>query len=155
MEGTMRLPPFTTTAVCSLLIALGIALARPAWAAEIRVLNANALTIALRELAAEHTKQTGTQVAFIFGSPGQIQQKVDAGEKFDLLIMPTPALAALDTAGKLAAGTRRTLDRVGIGIGIRERAHQPDITTPAPLRHTLLAPHNVTYSDCRTGGLTG
>jgi ABC-type molybdate transport system substrate-binding protein len=62
-----------------LLIALGIGLARPAWAPEIRVLNANALTIALRALAAEHTKQTGTQVTFISGSPGQIQQKVDAG----------------------------------------------------------------------------
>src|SRR4029434_489046 len=67
-----------------------IGLARPASAAEIRVLNANALTIALRALAAEHTMQTGNQVTFIFGSPGQIQQKVDAGEKFDLLIMPTP-----------------------------------------------------------------
>src|SRR5678816_399282 len=109
MEGSMRLPALTTTAVCSLLIALGIGLARPAWAAEIRVLNANALTIALRALAAEHTKQTGTQVTFIFGSPGQIQQKVDAGEKFDLLIMPTPALAALDTAGNLAAGSRSCL----------------------------------------------
>ena len=118
----MRFSPFTATAVCSLLIALGIGLARPASAAEIRVLNANALTIALRELAAEHTKQTGTQVTFIFGSPGQIQQKVDAGEKFDLLIMPTPALAALDTAGGLAAGTRRALVRVGIGIAIREGA---------------------------------
>jgi ABC-type molybdate transport system substrate-binding protein len=79
MEGSMRLPLFTTTAVCSLLIALGIGLATPASAAEIRVLNANALTIALRELAAEHTKQTGNQVTFISGSPGQIQQKVDAG----------------------------------------------------------------------------
>jgi hypothetical protein len=55
MEGSMRFPPLTTKAVCSLLIALGISLARPAWAAEIRVLNANALTIALRGLAAEHT----------------------------------------------------------------------------------------------------
>jgi len=45
---------FTTTAVCSLLI--GIGWARPVWAVEIRVLNANALTVALRELAAEHTK---------------------------------------------------------------------------------------------------
>jgi len=155
MEVSMRLRPFTTTAVCSLLIALGIALARPAWAAEIRVLNANALTIALRELAAEHTKQTGTQVTFIFGSPGQIQQKVDTGEKFDLLIMPTPALAALDTAGKLAAGTRRALVRVGIGIAIREGAPKPDITTPDALRKTLLAQQKVTYSDSRTGGLSG
>ena len=151
MEGSMRLPPFTTTAVCSLLIALGIGLARPAWGAEIRVLNANALTIALRALAAEHTKQTGTQVTFIFGSPGQIQQKVDAGEKFDLLIMPTPALAALDTAGKLAPGTRRALVRVGIGIAIREGAPKPDITTPEALRKTLLAQQKITYSDSKHG----
>ena len=68
----MRFSPFTATTVCSLPIALGIGLARPAWSAEIRVLNANALTIALRALAAEHTKQTGTQVTFISGSPGQI-----------------------------------------------------------------------------------
>jgi len=151
----MRFPPFTTTAVCTLLIALGIGLARPAWAAEIRVLNANALTIALRALAAEHTKQTGNQVTFISGSPGQIQQKVDAGEKFDLLIMPTPALAALDTAGKLAAGTTRALVRVGIGIAIREGAPKPDITTPDALRRTLLAQQKVTYSDSSTGGLSG
>src|SRR5947208_3973192 len=152
MEGSMRLWPFTTTAVCSLVIALGIGLARPAWAAEVRVLNANALTIALRALAAEHT---GNQVTFISGSPGQIQQKVDAGEKFDLLIMPTPALAALDTAGKLAAGTRRALVRVGIGIAIREGAPKPDITTPDALRKTLLAQQKVTYSDSSTGGLSG
>ena len=151
----MRFSPFTATAVCSLPIALGIGLARPAWSAEIRVLNANALTIALRELAAEHTKQTGNQVTFISGSPGQIQQKVDAGEKFDLLIMPTPALAALDTDGKLAPGTRRALVRVGIGIAIREGAPKPDITTPDALRKTLLAQQKITYSDSKTGGLSG
>ena len=151
----MRFSPFTATAVCSLLIALGIGLARPAWSAEIRVLNANALTLALRELAAEHTKQTGNQVTFISGSPGQIQQKVDAGEKFDLLIMPTPALAALDTDGKLAPGTRRALVRVGIGIAIREGAPKPDITTPDALRKTLLAQQKITYSDSKTGGLSG
>ena len=151
----MRFPAFTTTAVCRLLIALGIGWARPAWAAEIRVLNANALTIALRQLAAEHTKQTGNEVTFISGSPGQIQQKVDAGEKFDLLIMPTPALAALDTSGKLAAGTRRELVRVGIGIAIREGAAKPDIATADALRKTLLAQQKITYSDSKAGGLSG
>src|SRR5262245_38256008 len=124
----MRLPIFTTTKICGLLITLAVALPGSTWGAEIRVLNANALTVALRALAAEHTKQTGTQVSFISGSPGQIQEKVDAGEKFDLLIMPTPALAALDTAGKLAAGSRRALARVGIGVAIREGAAKPDIS---------------------------
>lgn len=151
----MRLALFTTKAVCSLLIALGMGWARPAWAAEIRVLNANALTVALRELAAEHANQTGNQVTFISGSPGQIQQKVDAGEQFDLLIMPMPALTALETAGKLMAGSRRPLARVGIGIAIREGVPKPDISTPDALRNTLLAQQKITYSDSRTGGLSG
>jgi hypothetical protein len=80
---------------------------------------------------------------------------VDAGEKFELLIMPTPALAALDRAGKLAAGTRRALVRVGIGIAIREGTPKPDITTPDALRKMLLAQQKVTYSDSSTGGLSG
>ena len=151
----MRFPPFTTRAVCSLLIAFGSALARPAWAAEIRVLNANALRIALRALAAEYTKQTGNPVTFISGSPGQILEKVDAGEEFDLLIMPMPALAALETAGKLVAGSRRPLARVGIGIAIREGAAKPDISTSDALRKTLLAQQKITYSDSKTGGLSG
>jgi molybdate transport system substrate-binding protein len=151
----MRLPRFATTAVWVLPIALGVAFVRPAWTAEIRVLNANALTIALRELAAEYTKQTGNPVIFISGSPGQIQQKVDAGEQFDLLIMPVPALAALETAGELVAGSRRPLARVGIGIAIREGAPKPDISTSDALRKTLLAQRKITYSDSRTGGLSG
>lgn len=149
----MGLRALTTTVV--LLNALGVASARPSWAGEIRVLNANALTLALRQRAAEHTKQTGNPVTFVFGSPGQIQQKVDAGEQFDLLIMPRPALAALDTAGRLAARTRRALVRVGIGIAIREGAPKPDITTAEALGKTLLAQQKVTYSDSKTGGLSG
>src|ERR1041384_5214517 len=150
----MRLRTFITTASFTL-VALAAGFATATFAAEIRVLNANALTVALRQLAAEHTKQTGNQVTFISGSPGQIQQRVDAGETFDLLIMPTPALAALDTAGKLTAGSRRVLVRVGIGVAIREGTAQPDIGTPDALRNTLLAQQKVVYSDSSTGGLSG
>lgn len=151
----MRFFHFTSTFVCSLLIALGIALARPAWAVEIRVLNANALTIALRELATEYTKRTKNTVTFVSGSPGQIQEKVDAGEQFDLLIMPVAAFGALETAGELVAGSRKPLARVGIGVAIREGAPKPDISTSDALRKTLLAQKKITYSDSRTGGLSG
>ncbi len=151
----MRLPPRVMAKVRCLLLALGVLAATPAPAAEIRVLNANALTIALRALAAGHTKATGDHVSFTFGSPGQIQKRVDAGETYDLLIMPTPALAALDSAGKLAAGSRRPLVRVGIGVAMREGTPKPDISTPQALRTTLLAQQKVTLSDASTGGLSG
>jgi len=69
--------------------------------------------------------------------------------------MPMPALAALETAGKLVVGSRRPLARVGIGIAIREGAPKPDISTSDAPRKTLLAQQKITYSDSRTGGLSG
>ena len=49
-------------------------------AAEIKVLNANALTIAMKELAADFTKETGHQVSFVGVSLGQVEQRIRAGE---------------------------------------------------------------------------
>ena len=47
---------------CLLAAAVWLAVAAPAGAAEIKVLNANALTIAMRPIAAEFTKETGHAV---------------------------------------------------------------------------------------------
>ena len=44
---------------------------------------------------------------------------------------------------------------MGIGIAIREGAPKPDITTPDAFRKTLLTQQKVTYSDSKTGGLSG
>lgn len=71
----MLLRRLLTTSVCSFLVYLTIAFAPSASAAEIRVLNANALTIALRVLALEHTKRTGTEVTFISGSPDRFSRR--------------------------------------------------------------------------------
>ena len=151
----MRLLRLVMLWACLPSLIVAILAAAPARAAEVRVLNANALTIALRAIAAEHTKATGDVAAFTFGSPGAIQKRIDDGETYDLLIMPTPALAALEAAGKLTAGTRRPLVRVGIGVAMREGAPRPDISTPEALRRMLLAQAKVTYSDASTGGLSG
>ncbi len=49
-------------------------------AAEIKVLNGNALTIAMKELAADFAKETGHQVSFVGVSLGQVEQRIRAGE---------------------------------------------------------------------------
>ncbi len=144
----------TALVVVTLLMTLLIAAERSG-AAEIRVLSANAAQLPERELAAEFTKETGHQVSFTFGSPGTIQQKVAAGEIFDLLVMPIAAIEALDKAGKLLPGSRRALARVGIGVAMREGAPKPDLSTPEAFRKTLLDARSITYSDSSTGGLSG
>ena len=92
--------------------------AAPASAAEIKVLAYNAINIPARELAAAFSKETGHQVTFTFGSPGPVNERLKAGEQFDLVIAATEAAQARDALWR--TGTRRPLVRVGIGLAVRE-----------------------------------
>src|ERR1700680_2152378 len=89
-------------------------------AAEIKVLNANALTVAMKELAADFTKETGNQVSFVGVSPGLVEQRIKAGETYDLVITATASAEAFEKEGRWRAGTRHPLARVGIGVAVRD-----------------------------------
>jgi molybdate transport system substrate-binding protein len=130
------------------------ALPLSAGAAEIKVLNANALTIAMREIAADFTKETGHQVSFVGVSPGQVEQRVKAGEIYDLVITATASAQAFEREGRFRAGTRHPLARVGIGLAVRE-GRTVDLSTVESTRKALLDAKTITYSDSSTGGLSG
>ena len=123
-------------------------------AAEIKVLDANALTIAMKEIAADFTKETGNQVTFVGVSPGQVEQRIKAGEVYDLVITATESAAAFEKDGKWIAGTRRPLARVGIGIAVRDGV-KVDLSSVESTRKALLDAKTVTYSDSTGGGLSG
>src|ERR1700692_1347384 len=89
-------------------------------AAEIKVLDANALTVAMKELAADFTKETGNQVTFVGVSPGQVEQRIKAGEVYDLVITATASAEAFEKEGRWRAGTRPPLGRGGIGFAVRD-----------------------------------
>src|ERR1700744_6507901 len=105
------------TRLARLLVALCFAslCANAVSAAEIKVLNANALTIAMKEIAAGFTQTTGHQVTFVGVSPGQVDQRLRAGESYDIVINAAAAMAAYDKEGRLRADSRRPLVRVGLG----------------------------------------
>src|SRR5204863_560593 len=92
----------------------------PATAAEIKVVNANALTIAMKELAADFTKATGHHVSFVGVSTGQVDQRVRGGEVYDIVINAVASIEAYEKEGRLRASTARPLARVGIGLAVRE-----------------------------------
>ena len=124
------------------------------WATDIRVLNANALTGAMKELAAGFTKETGTAVTFVGVSPGQVEQRVKAGEVYDLVITATASAQAFEKEGRWIAGSRRKLARVGIGFAVREGV-KVDLSTVESTRQVLRDAKSITYSDSSTGGLSG
>jgi len=123
-------------------------------ATDIRVLNANALTGAMKELAAGFTKETGTAVTFVGVSPGQVEQRIKAGETYDLVITATASAQAFEKEGRWIAGSRKPLARVGIGFAVREGV-RVDLSTVQSTRQALLDAKSITYSDSSTGGLSG
>jgi molybdate transport system substrate-binding protein len=134
-----------------LMLAL-VLIAAPATAAEIKVLAYGAITIPARELAAAFEKETGHHVTFTFGSPGPVNERLNAGEPFDLVIAATAAAQARETLWR--AGTRRPLVRVGIGVAVRE-GRTVDLSTVESTRNALLGARSLTLGDASTGGLSG
>ena len=126
--------------------------AAPAFAAEIKVLAYNATNIPARELAAAFSKETGHTVTYTFGSPGPVNQRLDAGERYDLVVMATEAAQKREAAWR--AGTRKPLVRVGIGLAVREGT-KLDLSTVELTRKALLDARSLTIGDGRTGGLSG
>jgi molybdate transport system substrate-binding protein len=137
-----------------LALAAVLLVAAPGGAAEIKVLNANALTIAMRPIAADFTKETGHAVTFTGTSPGQVDQRVRAGEIHDILINAAASILAYEKEDRLRAGTRHPFARVGIGFAVREGA-KLDFSTVESTKKALLDAKAITYSDSATGGLSG
>ena len=123
-------------------------------AAEIKVLNANALTIAMKEIAADFTKETGHQVSFVGVSPGLVDQRIKAGEVYDLVINAIASLEAFEKEGRWRADSRRPLARVGIGIAVREGG-KVDLSSVESTRKALLDAKTITHSAPGGNGLSG
>lgn len=126
-----------------------LAFATPGNAAEIRVFSTGAPSVAAKALA---TRETGNVFAFTVGQPDTLRQKLQAGEKADVVIAPEPLIVALEKDGKLRTGSSADVARVGIGVVVREGAARPDISTPAAIRKLLIDAHSIAYPDPTTGG---
>ena len=108
-----------------------------------------------KDLATDFNRATGDHVAVTVGNLSAIKDKLSAGERPDIVIFPTPAIAALGKEGKLAAGSEIELARVGIGIAVRAGAPVPDISSPEAIRKLLVNARSIVHPDPVGGGFTG
>jgi molybdate transport system substrate-binding protein len=121
-------------------------------AAEIMVLSSAAPRGVLRELSPDFERTTGHRLAIHYEFAADLKRRIEAGEPFDVAILPPEMADDLMRRGKLAAGSRVALGRTGIGVAVRRGAAKPDIGTVDEFRRALLATSTVAYAD---GGTTG
>jgi len=120
-------------------------LAAPVQAAELKVLSGNGARAAVLELAARFDRASGHKTSVEFAVNPQTRAKIEAGQPFDVAILNPPVLDALIKQKLIVAETRAVLGRAGIGVGIREGASKPDISTVDAFKRVLLRSKSVAY----------
>jgi molybdate transport system substrate-binding protein len=136
-------------------LCLLLASATGATAADVKLLTAGAFKPVAQDLIPAFEKATGHKVTLINDTAGGLSRRINAGEAFDVVILPDAAFDALAAAGTVASDSVIPLAKVGIGVAVALSAPQPDILSVEGLRRTLLAARAVAYMDPAAGATSG
>ena len=125
-------------------------------AEEIRVMTSGGFTAAYKLLGPKFAADSGNTLDTILGpsmgkAPEAIPNRLERGEKADVLIMVGYALDELIKQGKVLPGSRVELADSRIGLVVRAGSAQPSIGTEQALKDTLLKAKSVAYSDSASG----
>lgn len=123
-------------------------------AAEVKVLTAGALQVAMRSLAADFEKQTGNQVTITPTNPANVEKEL-AATQYDVIAAATPTIAEIDESGRLQTGTRNQVARTGIGIAIRQGAPKPDLSSVTAFKKAVHDAKSIIYTDPSTPNASG
>jgi len=120
------------------LAAASIASAQNVSADDLVILSAAAVRPALIQVPPLFAK-TGHGLTVSFGNATAIQNKVLAGDRADIVILPPPQLDGLIRHGALVAGAPAELGVVRLGIAAKAGAAKPPVATPEDFRRALLS----------------
>lgn len=115
----------------------------PLSAEEIRLFSGGAPQQAVRTLTTDFENDTGHKIVPTYALVTVIQQKLAAGEKADLILLPVPLIAAIEKIMPLRTEGRGVLARVGIGVIVRDGESKPDISTADAVKAALLKARKV------------
>jgi molybdate transport system substrate-binding protein len=142
--------------ICAALLGAAGAGVGSAGAAEINVLASTALTGIMARLIPDFEHASGHKVTIAYQASGAALARIEKGEVMpDIAIVTGPGVDALISHGKMVAGSRQDIARLGMGVAVRAGAPKPDIGTPEALKQALLAARKIAYSDPAGGGASG
>jgi molybdate transport system substrate-binding protein len=122
----------------------------------ITVMSSGAMSAALRELTPAFERASGSTLTIVSGgsvagAADSIPDRLQRGERADVVIMAAAGIEDLAKAGQLVSGSRVDLARSSIGLAVRAGAPRPDIGSVDALRRALLAAKSVAYSASVSG----
>ena len=124
-------------------------------AAEIKFFCPVAMKGVMPEVVAQFERSSAHKVTVEYGTVGAIVEWLEKGEPADVTIVSGPRYEALQKQGKIVAGSRVEIAKVGIGLFVRAGAQKPDIGSVDAFKRTLLGAKSVSYGDPAGGGVSG
>lgn len=105
----------------------------------------------LAELAAAWQARGGEPVAIESVGGVDAARRVQDGEAFDLVFLASDAIARLQAAGRVTAGSRVDLMCSSTAVAVRAGAVPPDISSEEAIRAAVLAAPSIGYSTGPSG----
>jgi molybdate transport system substrate-binding protein len=118
-----------------------------AQAAELKLLEGNALNAVMEELGPQFEKATENKIAATLGTSAQLKARIDSGEAFDAVLLTKGLLDQLVGQGKVADAPRAAIAHAGIGVAIRKGAPKPDLSTVDAFKQARLNAKSIGFVD--------
>src|SRR5215208_1781619 len=147
--------PIVSGTIALGLALLGITAGSTASAAEIRLLSASALHPAIDALIPDFEKSSGHKITVAYDTAGAVADRVQKGEAADIVTSSVPMIDRLQAQGKVVAGDRVIIAKVGVGAFMRTGAAKPDISSADAFKRSMLAAKSIAYPDPAGGGASG
>ena len=126
-------------------IALMLALATPASAAELKIFGSRVTKMVVGDVGPGFEQASGHKLTVITDVAAVMKRRIEQGEPFDLAVLVNFQADDLIKKGKLVADSRADVMRSGIGVAVKRGAQMPDISTVEAFKRTLLAAKSITY----------
>jgi molybdate transport system substrate-binding protein len=123
-----------------------------ALATEIKLLSPGAMMSSLKQLNPQFEKSSGHKVTVTYSPALALADRIKNGESADVVILGEGPADALLKAGKLIAGSKAVIARVGVGVFVRKGDPKPDVSTFDAFKRALMSAKSITYSDPTLGG---
>lgn len=105
----------------------------------------------LADLAIAYAQRSGTTLDVTSVGGVDAAKRVQAGERFDIVLLAADAIDKLIASGHLLAGSRIDIVRSPVAVAVRAGAPRPDIGGEAALKQAVLAAPSIGFSTGPSG----
>jgi molybdate transport system substrate-binding protein len=117
-----------------------------AGAAELKFLCPPSLKSVMDELAPQFERQSGHKLSITWELMPAMQRRIEAGDGFDIAVLPPDLMDGVVRSGKVAAASRSDFARTAIGVAVREGAPRPQLDSVEAAKRTLIEARSIAYT---------